>query len=83
MQTPSPFLPRLFHQMNYIFSFEFQFESIHSTHTRNSNGSLRVVVTRQSTADAYRITASQPTLALRRPFLAPSSRDDDDDSDDD
>lgn len=69
--------------MNYLFSFEFQFESIHSTHTRNSNGSLRVVVTRRSTADAYRITASQPTLALRRPFLAPSSRDDDDDSDDD
>lgn len=41
----------------------------------------RVVVTRRSTADAYRIT--QPALALRRPFLAPSSRDDDDDSDDD
>lgn len=76
MQT---FSPRLLQQMNYLFSFEFQFESIHSTHTRNSNESLRAVVTRRSTADAYRIT--QPALELRRPFLAPSSKDDDDDDD--
>lgn len=83
MQTSLPHLPippvGLLEQMNYLFSFEFQFESIHSTHTRNSNGSLRVVVTRRSTEDAYRIT--QPALELRRPFLAPSSKDDDDDDD--
>lgn len=80
---PSP-VPRL-NSRNYLFSFEFQFESIHSTRTGIFESAwqwMRVVVTRRSTADAYH-RISQPALQLCRPFLAPSSEDDDDDWDDD
>lgn len=78
---PSP-VPRP-NSWNYLFSFEFQFESIHSTRTGIFESAwqwMRVVVTRRSTADAYH-RISQPALQLCRPFLAPSSEDDDDDDD--